>query len=278
MCGRYTLIHPTEEILERFGLKQLELPIAPRYNIAPSQLIAIIIANQRPGNSGRLLEAARWGFLPSWSHDIKRTPPMINARSESASEKPTFRTAFRSRRCLIPADSFYEWQGEGKSRKPWRFHLKGERLFAFAGLFEDFASGDGDEIRTCTILTVAANDKMRPFHDRMPVILPRQLEGLWLDPQNKDVDQLQALLRPYPDDQIEMHRVGTAVNGTKVDSPDLIKLLDASEEDGPPQTRFSEVDGSAPGGEPKKIDKKTAARRKSQASSGQLSLFDFNQD
>jgi putative SOS response-associated peptidase YedK len=290
MCGRYTLAHSTEEIVDRFGLKQLKLPITARYNIAPSQLVPIIIANQRANpnygatagssgvfDDGYLIEAARWGFVPSWSRDLAKTPPMINARAESASEKPTFRTAFRARRCIIPADSFYEWQGEGKNRKPWRFHLKGEELFGFAGLFEDWSSTDGDEIRTCAILTVGANALMQQFHDRMPVILPRQLESRWLDPTNKDVASLEALLRPYPADLMALHRVSTAVNGTKLDVPELVRPVDPVAEAAAQAAQREEARAARePKAKAPTSDKpRTKAAARPKESPGQLSLFNM---
>lgn len=274
MCGRYTLVHSTEEILDRFGLRLVKFQISPRFNIAPSQLVPIVISDRSAeavgdregeGEGGNLLQAARWGFVPSWSRDLSRTPPMINARSESAAEKPTFRTAFRARRCIIPADSFYEWEGEGKSRKPWRFALKSGEMFGFAGLFEDWASRDGDEIRTCAILTVGANAMMQRFHDRMPVILPRQLEGQWLDPRNKDVANLEALMRPYPDDLMTLHRVSTAVNGTKIDSAELIEEIDAELEEAAMEAAKAES----------KTEKPPKAAPRKRESPGQLSLFDL---
>ncbi|CAN5236409.1 SOS response-associated peptidase [soil metagenome] len=233
MCGRYTLAHSTEDILARFGVKALELPIAARYNIAPSNWVPIIIANQMEG--GRRIEAARWGFVASWVRDVNQTgaqrvAPMINARSESIAVKPFFKTAFRARRCIIPADSFYEWTGEGKARKPWRVHLKDKGLMGFAGLFEDWSSLDGVEIRTCAIITVPANRVMAQFHDRMPAIIPRHLEGRWLDPTNKNLPELESILKPYPDDQIVCHRVSTQVNGTAIDGKQLIAAIDPLQE------------------------------------------------
>ncbi len=271
MCGRYTLAHSTEEILAHFAVARLHLPIAPRYNIGPFQWIPIVISNRAP-ESGRLIEAARWGFLPGWVRDHKKNPPMINARSESIAVKPFFRTSFSSRRCIIPADGFYEWEGQAKNRRPWRIRLKGENLMGFAGLYEDWSSSDGDEIRTCAIITTAANNKMARFHDRMPVILPRQLESAWLDPYNKNLPQLESMLKPYPDDLIEIYRVSTDVNGTTVDTRDLIAPIDvAAEEAAEIAAQVKEQEEAAVA----KADKAEAraANRKRPPDNGQLSLF-----
>jgi putative SOS response-associated peptidase YedK len=229
MCGRYTLAHSTEEILARFKLLMLERQITPRYNIAPSNWVPIIIANRGP-QGGRLIDAARWGFVASWVRDVKKMPPMINARAESIAVKPFFRTAFSARRCIVPADGFYEWEGKSKDRKPWRIRLKNKSLMGFAGLYEDWSSTDGDEIRTCTIITTTANATMSRFHDRMPAILPRQLESTWLDPQNKNSAELESILRPYPDNLMECYRVSTAVNGTVLDGRELIEPVDPAAE------------------------------------------------
>jgi len=273
MCGRYTLAHSTEEILARFAVASLALPIAPRYNIGPSQWVPIVIPNRSP-QGGRLIEAARWGFLPGWVRDSKKTPPMINARAESVAVKPFFRTAFTSRRCIIPADGFYEWEGQSKNRKPWRIRLKDKSLMGFAGVYEDWSSTDGDEIRTCAIITAPANSKMARFHDRMPVILPRQLEGLWLDPHNKNLPQLESLLKPYPDDLIELYRVSSEVNGTASDTSELIKPIDAAAEEAAERAAEMQEKEAA---EAKRASKAQAriAEKKRPVDNGQLSLFDM---
>ena len=277
MCGRYTLAHSTEDILARFRVRDLELPIAARYNIAPSNWVPIIIANQLEG--GRRIEAARWGFIAGWSRDAK---PMINARSESIAVKPFFRTAFRARRCIVPADSFYEWTGDGKARKPWRVHLKDKSLMGFAGLFEDWSSRDGDEIRTCAIITVPANRVMAQFHDRMPAIIPQHLEGRWLDPTNKNLAELESILKPYPDDQIVCHRVSTQVNGTAIDGRQLIAPIDPLQEQADEEAHSLAAKEMArqlkdAGNKPATKSKPTTipkAKKEKPQDSGQLSLFD----
>ncbi|MBA4075493.1 MAG: SOS response-associated peptidase [Cyanobacteria bacterium PR.023] len=269
MCGRYTLAHSTEDILARFRVRDLELPIAARFNIAPSNWVPIIIANQMEG--GRRIEAARWGFVAAWSRDAK---PMINARSESIAVKPFFRTAFRARRCIVPADSFYEWTGDGKARKPWRVHLKDKSLMGFAGLFEDWSSRDGDEIRTCAIITVPANRVMAQFHDRMPAIIPHHLEGRWLDPTNKNLPELESILKPYPDDQIVCHRVSTQVNGTAIDGRQLIAPIDPLQEQADEEAHSLAAKEIAR--QLKETGNKSATKPKKEKpqDSGQLSLFD----
>jgi putative SOS response-associated peptidase YedK len=239
MCGRYTLAHSMEEIIEAFKTQQLMLPLEPRYNIAPSQLIPIIFAAQegdedaKPGQ--RIIRAARWGFIPDWVKDLKKYPPMINARGETIAEKNSYRHAFRRRRCLIPADGFFEWKGEGKDRLPYRIGLKGNALFGFAGLYEDWTSPDGSMMRTTAIITVHANPLMRKFHDRMPVILHRGEENVWLDNDQSDLPKLQSLLRPYPDQEMEAYRVSKRVNGTSFNDRDLVKkLVDGEAEYQPP--------------------------------------------
>ncbi len=271
MCGRYTLSHSTEEILAHFAVASLALPIAPRYNIGPFQWVPIVISNRAP-EGGRLIEAARWGFLPGWVRDSKKNPPMINARSESIAVKPFFRTSFAARRCIVPADGFYEWEGQAKNRKPWRIRLKDQNLMGFAGLYEDWSSTDGDEIRTCAIITTAANNKMSRFHDRMPVILPRQLESDWLNPQNKNLSQLESMLKPYPDDLIDIYRVSTDVNGTAADTRDLIKPIDIAAEEAAEVAAQAEEQAAAAAAKASKAEARATAK-KQPLDNGQLSLF-----
>ncbi|MBS1995458.1 MAG: SOS response-associated peptidase [Cyanobacteria bacterium SZAS LIN-2] len=269
MCGRYTLAHSMEEIIEAFKVQQMLLPLEPRYNIAPSQMVPIIFTAQdgdedaRPGQ--RIIRAARWGFIPEWVKDIKKFPPMINARGETVAEKNSYRHAFRRRRCLVPADGFYEWQGQGKDRLPYRIELKGAPLFAFAGLYEDWTSTDGSMIRTNAIVTVGANRLLGQFHDRMPVILRRGEEDLWLDTNHENLADVQALMRPYPDSEMELYRVSKRVNGTSFNDPDLSRRLAADE-----------PEYQAPPKEPKAAKEKTAPARAKKTDDGgveQLKLF-----
>ncbi|MBU6453690.1 MAG: SOS response-associated peptidase [Cyanobacteria bacterium REEB67] len=233
MCGRYTLSYTMEEILEYFKIRQLLIPLEPRYNIAPSQLVPIVFTAQegdefaRPGK--RTIHVARWGFVPDWVKDIKKYPPMINARAETIAEKNSYRHAFRRRRCVIPADGFYEWLGSGKERLPFRIGLKGGGLFGFAGLYEDWTSPDGSMMRTSAIITVGANRLMEPFHDRMPAILSPDAVDIWLNNQETDLVKLQNVLRSYPDKLMECYRVSKRVNGTSFNDPALSLPIAAGE-------------------------------------------------
>jgi putative SOS response-associated peptidase YedK len=204
MCGRYSLVHSTGEILDRFGLPQLvidgiQLDIEPEPQISPGRLIGAV--TQEHENCPRLLQAFKWGFIPNWVKDNRKFPPVINARAESLLEKAYFRGALRSRRCLIPADGFFEWLkeptceagGTSSGRRPYRFAFKDQRLFAFAGLFEEWASPTGGEIVTCCIITVNANSLVAPFHDRMPAILAPEDETHWLNSQVQPHEALYCL-------------------------------------------------------------------------------------
>ncbi|WP_298721124.1 SOS response-associated peptidase [uncultured Ferrovibrio sp.] len=216
MCGRYSLTQPLDNLaqfFELYGQQQSNLP--PRWNIAPTQQSAVI---RQDAGGHRALVMLRWGFAGP------NNAPLINARSETVTTKPTFAEAFRQRRCLVPADSFYEWQAiEGhKAKQPWRIGLKGGGLFAFAGLWQSEAAFGNAEC--FTILTTSANDYLRLLHDRMPVILPPEAFAAWLNPETPANDLI-ALLRPYPDEKMARYRVTTAVNSVKLDSPDCFAPL-----------------------------------------------------
>src|SRR5918998_1491873 len=191
MCGRYTLTVPTDKLAAEFGLDEVRADLSPNFNVAPTQSVAVVVAE----GGKRRLETLRWGLVPSWADDPEIGSRMINARSETAPEKPSFRSAFRRRRCLIPADGFYEWKRLNGSKQPYYFRIDGGRPFAFAGLWENW-NKDG-EIRSCAILTTTANDLVEEVHERMPVILPRDHYDAWLDPGAEE-EELAALLVPYP--------------------------------------------------------------------------------
>ena len=167
----------------------------PNYNVAPTQEVPAVVAGN--GGGERRLEMLRWGLIPSWADDPGIGARMINARSETVAEKPSFRPAFKERRCLIPADGFYEWQKTNGGKQPHYIRMKNGRPFAFAGLWESW-KGDGNEIRSCTILTTNPNDIAGEIHNRMPVILPPEGYEVWLDPDVRETDQLLSLLAPYP--------------------------------------------------------------------------------
>jgi putative SOS response-associated peptidase YedK len=183
--------------------------VPPSYNVAPTQQVAAVLEDE----GGRRLEMLRWGLVPSWAVDSDIGSRMINARSETAPEKPSFRRAFRGRRCLIPADGFYEWKREEGGKQPYYFRMQDGRPFAFAGLWESWDKGDGT-LRTCTILTTRANPVLEGIHDRMPVILPRDAYNAWLDP-DADREELGELMIPYPHDDLEAYPVSRFVNSPR---------------------------------------------------------------
>ncbi|PPS39584.1 SOS response-associated peptidase [Chroococcidiopsis sp. TS-821] len=220
MCGRYTLSQSAEAIATAFGL-DTSLAIEPRYNIAPTQLVPVVLYS---AEKQRQLQMMRWGLIPSWAKDPNIASRLINARSETVSEKPSFRAAFRHRRCLVIADGFYEWQRQERKKQPYYFQLQNKQPFGFAGLWEHWQTSDGEEINTCTILTTEANELMRPIHDRMPVILDSQDYGLWLNPAAQ-VTELQGLLRPYSSQAMNSYPVSTLVNKPTNNSPECINSL-----------------------------------------------------
>ncbi len=222
MCGRFTLAASAEMLSDRFEVPNMkELNIEPGYNIAPSQRILSIIHDGEKRRAGYL----KWGLVPSWSKDPKIGNKMINARVETASEKPAFRQAFKQRRCLIIADGFYEWQKIGDKKTPMRIQLESGAPFAFAGLWEKWQPEVGETLYTCTILTRAANEFMKPIHSRMPVILPQQAEGGWLDPKIQDPRHLQQLLEEFPEDNLEAYEVSDMVNSPRNDTPQCIRPI-----------------------------------------------------
>jgi putative SOS response-associated peptidase YedK len=208
MCGRYTLSTPAGRLAEEFQLDStVEIP--PSYNVAPTQQVAAVLEDE----GGRRLEMLRWGLVPSWADDPDIGARMINARSETAPEKPSFRRAFRGRRCLIAADGFYEWKREDGGKQPYYFRMQDGRPFAFAGLWESWDKGGG-ELLTCAILTTRPNAVAEEIHDRMPVILPHDAYNAWLDP-DADKEELGELMIPYPGDDLETYPVSRFVNSPR---------------------------------------------------------------
>jgi putative SOS response-associated peptidase YedK len=259
MCGRYTVAHSSDDILERFeaiiaeaagsiaaaansestvsanstgsisatadastSLISASASFRANFNVAPSTRVPII---SRPNvdadvDAPRILESARWGLLPFWVKDLKKAKPLINARAETLLESKTFKHSFMRRRCIIPAESFYEWQKISTSKKiPMRFLLKGHGLFGFAGIWDEWHSPEGEVIKSCSIITVAANELVQPVHDRMPAILPPHMEALWLDTSRFDAAELCEALAPYPAEEMEMYAVSDLVNSVKNNSP-----------------------------------------------------------
>ncbi|GAB4378590.1 MAG: SOS response-associated peptidase [Elainellaceae cyanobacterium] len=220
MCGRFTLIQQGEAIADQFELEEVPY-VEPRYNIAPTQPVAVVRATAE--NPERQFTHLYWGLIPSWAKDPQIGARMINARAETVTEKPSFRAAFKRRRCLIPADGFYEWQRSPQGKQPYYFQLDQHQPFAFAGLWEHWQSGAGDEIESCTILTTEANDVLRPVHDRMPVILHPQDYDLWLDPEVQGGRDLQELLHPYPEEEMQRYAVSKKVNNPRHDNADCLE-------------------------------------------------------
>jgi putative SOS response-associated peptidase YedK len=218
MCGRYTLATPVERLAEEFGFENSSVDLPPNYNVAPTQGVAAVLEE----GGQRRLEVLRWGLIPPWADDPQIGSRMINARAETAPEKPSFRRAFRDQRCLIPADGFYEWKRTNGSKQPYYIHMKEGRPFAFAGLWESWKDEDGPEIRSCTILTTRPNALAGEIHDRMPVILAADTYDVWLDP-GSDRDELTGLLAPYPEDEMEAYPVSRFVNSPSNNDPRCIE-------------------------------------------------------
>lgn len=193
----------------------------PDFNIPPG--VDIWAVRNQPSSQDSEIAHLRWGLVPFWAKDPKIGNRMINARSETAAEKPAFRAAFKSRRCLIPADGFYEWKKEGKTRTPYHIHLKDREPFAMAGLWERWTSPYGDHLDTCTILTTIPNDLMEEIHDRMPVILSPTDMDTWLDVETP-VSALKALTSPFPAEQMEAYPVSSAVNNPRNNGPECLQL------------------------------------------------------
>jgi putative SOS response-associated peptidase YedK len=220
MCGRFTLTIDPTHLQEAFPWAVIPDDLTPRYNVAPSQPVAVI-----PNTGDNTLSLYKWGLIPSWSKDPTIGDRMINARAESLAEKPSFRNAYRRRRCLILADGFYEWkQIPGmKSKQPIYIQLTDNRSFAFAGLWEIWKSPEGPDVRSCTIITTQPNSLLEPIHNRMPVILPPNAYSRWLAPEDRQPPQLNDLLIPYPSTDMVAFPVSRMVNSPQVDSPELIK-------------------------------------------------------
>jgi putative SOS response-associated peptidase YedK len=216
MCGRFTLVSPVVAVTERFHAAAPS-DLRPRYNIAPGQEVLCVIRDRETR-----IEPLRWGLIPFWARDPAIGSRLINARAETLAEKPSFRSAFEKRRCLVVADGFYEWRPAGKRKVPVYIFLKSKKPFGIAGLYESWKASDGKELRTCTIITTDANDLLRPFHDRMPVIVPADAEDRWLDCGGGSRGRLQALLAPYPADEMDAYDVAPIVNSASHDAPDCI--------------------------------------------------------
>lgn len=217
MCSRYSLTSPSEAVRAWFGYRNEEL-FPPRYNIAPTQPVVIVRQDHEHAREARLV---RWGLIPSWAKQPEKFSTLINARSETAAEKPSFRAALRHRRCLIPADGFYEWTGEKGDKQPHLIRRADGNVFAFAGLAEHWLGGDGSELETMAILTVAASGTMTRIHDRMPLILEPEHFESWLDCRSGSAEGIMALLQPGRPPELEIIAVNRLLNNPRNESAEV---------------------------------------------------------
>jgi putative SOS response-associated peptidase YedK len=223
MCGRFTLTVDPAELQDAFGDFIFPTQFAPRYNIAPTQPILAI-----PNDGKNKADFFLWGLIPSWSKDPSIANKLINARGETIAEKPSFRGSFKYKRCLIPADGFYEWKTETgqKTKTPYFIHMKDRKPFAFAGLWDEWHSPEGSMLRTCTIITTEPNELMSNLHNRMPVILDKKNYAEWLEPAPQTRENLIHLIQPFPADRMSAYPVSTLVN---VPNNDRIELIAPTE-------------------------------------------------
>lgn len=218
MCGRFALIVDASVLADVFEAEP-PLDLESRYNIAPTQTVPII---RRGSKSGREFASARWGLIPSWAKDAKMGARMINARAETVAEKPSFRSAVKSRRCLVPASGFYEWVKTDGAKQPHFIRFEDGRPFAFAGLWERWSPGDAGPVDTCTIITTTPNELMEELHNRMPVILPPTLFDEWLDPTPLAPERLTDILVPHSAEGMQAYPVNTYVNKPGNEGPECL--------------------------------------------------------
>jgi putative SOS response-associated peptidase YedK len=218
MCGRFEIHSALEIIAKVFGIDEITFDYQPNYNVAPSQDIILVVHDRK-----RRLVRSRWGFVPSWSKDLKTGYRMINARADTVAVKRTFKSALENQRCLVVADGFYEWQKAGRTKKPMYIRLKSGKPFGFAGLYNTWTSPEGEAICTSMIITTDANELLRPIHDRMPVITPPDAVDLWLDPKIHDSSELLPILKPYPSEEMEYYPVSPKVNSYKYNAPENVQ-------------------------------------------------------
>lgn len=220
MCGRFSNRTSEEKIKKEFKVEEVPY-FEARYNIAPTQKILGI----RQESGEREATTFKWGLVPSWAKDTSMGARLINARSETVAEKPAFRAPFKHRRCIVPADGYYEWQKTVERKQPYYFTMRGERPFGFAGLWDRWKNPEGEVLETCTILTTEANETASDIHDRMPVILSASDYDLWLDEDVRKLDLLKEMLRPYPSEEMITYQVSTLVNNVRVDRAELIEQV-----------------------------------------------------
>ncbi len=218
MCGRFSLTADLGELARRFEFDGNLLDLEPNYNVAPTQNVLTVI-----GGENRRGGFMRWGLIPHWAKTASIGSRMINARAETVAQRPAFRDAFRRRRCLVLADGFYEWQRAGSVKKPMRIVMESGEPFAFAGLWAMWRDSEGNRIPSCTVITTEANDLLRPIHNRMPVILPREMEEFWLDRDVQDVAVLENALTAYPSELMQTYQVSTLVNSARNSGPQVVE-------------------------------------------------------
>jgi len=220
MCGRFVRKSTITIIEDEFDIYEVQWAFEPSYNIAPSQDVACVI-----GNEGNRLVKFRWGLVPFWAEDPSIGYKMINARAETIAQKRSFARAFKKQRCLVVADGFYEWRklADGKRKMPMYVHLREDRPFGFAGLYENWKSKEGTILQTCTIITTPSNELMSSIHNRMPAIIAPEMRQIWLDSEVQDVDRLMPLLAPYDSGRMEAYEVSKKVNSPTYNEPDCIK-------------------------------------------------------
>ncbi|MFJ5761244.1 SOS response-associated peptidase [Neobacillus sp. NPDC093182] len=224
MCGRFTLTATVDQLIDRFDIEFFlqEEEYLPSYNVAPSQSVLAVIHDGTRNKMGFL----RWGLIPPWAKDMSIGYKMINARAETLTDKPSFRNAYQKKRCLIVADSFYEWKRiDSKTKIPMRIKLKSNDLFAMAGLWENWKSPDGKAVYSCSVITTSPNELVQDIHDRMPVILKPEDEKYWLDPSITDTTKLNPLLKPLDHALMEAYEVSPLVNSPKNNSIELIQKI-----------------------------------------------------
>ena len=213
MCGRFVRRSSSSNLATEFRASDISDELQPSFNVAPTHNVAVVL-----DDGARKLVSMRWGLIPSWASDTTIGSKLINARAETLTQRTAFKNAFRNRRCLVVADGFYEWQKQNGAKIPLLIQLKSERPFGFAGLYDTWTSPSGENVSTCTIITTEPNEIVRPIHDRMPVILPKDVEDLWLDSSIEDHRRLLDLLLPYPAEEMEAYAVSPLVNSVKNDS------------------------------------------------------------
>ena len=220
MCGRFSLTSKPRRLRDHFGLAREPEDMVPHYNIAPTQPVLVI-----PNRTERLLRPARWGLIPHWANDTKLGARLINVRNETLLTREGFRAALERRRCIIPADGFYEWQQRPGGKQPWHIGMIDESMFALGGIWEYWAVEGHDPVLSCAIIVTDANELIANLHERMPLIIAREDWDRWLDPELTDAAEIEKLLKPFPAEEMRAYPVSTRVNDAKIDDATLVEPL-----------------------------------------------------